>query len=30
VISVGTHGRAVVRRSRFDQIVAEKADRLGL
>ncbi len=30
VISVGTHGRAVVRRGRFDQTVAEKAERLGL
>ena len=30
VISVGTHTRALVRRDRFDQRVADKAGRLGL
>lgn len=30
VVSVGTHTRAVVSRERFEQRVAEKAERLGL
>ena len=30
MISVGTHTRAVVQRHRFDQVVSDKAQRLGL
>ena len=30
VISVGTHDRAVIDRSRFEKTIAEKAERLGL
>lgn len=30
VVSVGTHTRAVINRARFDQRVADKAQRLGL
>ena len=30
VVSVGTHHRAVISRDRFDQLVADKAQRLGL